>query len=69
MIEEKYIEKIEKIINKEIKKSEKGIEEWCDDNENLHVVCDEILKEFIKELGYKKIIKKYEEAQHYFWYA
>jgi hypothetical protein len=67
MIEEKYLKKLEEIIGKEIQKGSSG--EYCHDNESLHVYCDAVLLDFIKELGYKKIAEKYEEAEEYFWYA
>lgn len=32
-------------------------------------INDELIKEFIKELGYEKIAKLYDKAEDYFWYA
>ena len=68
-MEEKYLKKLEEIMKEEMHVSPKGRSIWCEDEERLHRICDEILIELIKELGYKKIVEKYEEAKFYFWYA
>lgn len=69
MIEEKYIEKIEKL-NKEfiIPETEDNYEK-CKDEEIYHVAFDGILEELLEELGYKEIVDKYKKAQEHFWYS
>lgn len=59
-IEDEYLEKLEK--NEKLMKN---------DEEELHIYCDEILLDLLEDLGYKKVVKKYEEIKerNIFWYA
>lgn len=59
-LENKYIEELEK--NEKLMKN---------DEEELHIYCDEILLDLLEDLGYKKVVKKYEEIKerNIFWYA
>ena len=65
-IEQKYLKIIE-----ELNKKYGATDEWSDivDNEGYHGEWDELITNFIKELGYKKIAKEYEKADRFFWYA
>lgn len=40
------------------------------DNEALHIYCDETILGLLKELGYKKIVKEYNKIKNKnrFWY-
>lgn len=59
-LENEYIEELEK--NEKLMKN---------DNEGLHMYCDETLLDLLEDLGYKKIVKKYREIKerNIFWYA
>ena len=41
----------------------------CDDNEKMHAHADDILIDFIRELGYKEIADLYDTMAEHFWYA
>lgn len=59
-IEDEYIEELEHIV--------KVI---GSDNEVLHIYCDETILDLLEKLGYKKVVKKYNEIKNKntFWYA
>ena len=65
-IEQKYLRMIE-----ELNKKYGANDEWNDiiDNEGYHGEWDELITNFIKELGYEEIAKEYEKADRFFWYA
>jgi hypothetical protein len=52
-LEKKYIKKIKKIED--------------EDQETAHVEADRILCQLLKELGFKKLVKKYQDIPK--WYA
>lgn len=68
-IENKYLRKLNKIKKFYIKTTPKRKEEWCVDNERLHVEIDELLIEMLVELGYTELVNKYKELECYFWYS
>ena len=61
-IEKKYLE-----IFKGIKKE--YMNRRNENNESYHYNIDETLIDFLKEIGYKKLAKAYDEASDYFWYS
>ena len=58
-IEQKYLKMIE-----ELNKKYEYMDEEC-----YHADFDELIKKFIKDLGYEKIANEYEKAEANFWYA
>lgn len=64
---ELYIHKIKEINKKYIKLYED--EEYCTDNECYHIELDELLNDLLNDIGYKEIVKMYNEAKEYFWYS
>lgn len=44
-------------------------EKYKGDNESLHIECDYILIQFLKELGFTKITELYEKLEEDFWYC
>ena len=39
------------------------------DNESYHGIMDELIVKFLRDMGYKEMADKYDEASEYFWYA
>lgn len=39
------------------------------DNEIYHEIMDDLIVEFLRDMGYTEMADKYEKAKHYFWYA
>lgn len=62
-IEEKYLKMIEELNKKH------RVKQGQVDNESYHGEWDDLIVEFLKEIGYKKIANRYEKAMEYFWYA
>lgn len=69
MIEKRYLRKFKKLREKFIYTTPKRKEESCEDNEEYHRQADNLLLELLKELGYNQLIKEYDEASYWFWYA
>lgn len=59
-IEQKYLKKMEKL-DKDFKK--------FGDNENYHAEYDDLIVEFLEEVGLEKLAKAYAKASRYFWYS
>lgn len=57
-IVEKYLKKIHSIIDK-----------YDEDSELLHIELDDLLLDFIDELGYHQIVASYLSKKDRFWYA
>lgn len=66
-IEEFYKHKF-KEINKEFISLYEN-EEYCTENESYHIILDELLLNLLNDIGYKEIVKMYNEAKKYFWYS
>lgn len=62
-LEEKYLKIIQEL-NKKHRVKENQV-----DNELYHDEWDDLIVEFLKESGYKKIAKRYEKEMEYFWYS
>ena len=62
-LEEKYLKVIEKLNKKYF------VGRYMTYSEEYHVEWDDLIIEFLKESGYKKIAKKYEKATNNFWYS
>ena len=62
-LEEKYLKIIQEL-NKKHRVKQRQV-----DNESYHGEWDDLIVEFLKESGYKKIAKRYEKAMEYFWYS
>ena len=58
---EKYLDKMEEL--------ELKFERGLFDNETYHIGYDELIIDFLKEIGYETLSKKYKEASSYFWYS
>lgn len=69
MIEKRYLRKFKKLREKFIYTTPKRKEEWCEDNDRLHIEIDELLIEMLVELGYTELVNKYKELEYYFWYS
>ena len=68
----KEIEKLYKYKFKEINKRFIGLyedEEYCKDNESYHIEIDDLLLNLLDNIGYKEIVKMYNNAKEYFWYS
>lgn len=59
-LEEHYVSKLQKLYQK-----------YKNDNEELHILCDESLLNFLEDKGFHKIVKQYREIKekNIFWYA
>lgn len=66
-IERKYKEKIEDLNKEFIKKHQN--KKYCSEQEIYHIEFDELIANFLEEMGYKEISKFYKEAKEYFWYS
>lgn len=55
--------------NLDIMFSDKIKESISGDNERDHPVCDDILLELLKELGFNKTVDEYNKVSANFWYA
>ena len=40
-----------------------------DDQEDLHIKCDNFIIEFLRKNNYKKIASLYNEISNFFWYS
>ena len=70
MIESKYLKKIRKIKKNYLYKNKDSYKKYsCRDEEVFHMELDELLVEFLLELGYIEVVKQYKELQGYFWYS
>lgn len=63
--------KKKEIENEYLKELEHNVEIVGDDNEALHIYCDETILDLLEKLGYEKVVKKYNEIRDkiIFWYA
>lgn len=71
-IEKIYLLKCEDLIKKYIKQYtdyDGELDEYCLDNETLHIEFDKILLDLLLELKFTKIIILYENIKKYFWYS
>lgn len=64
MVYEDYLEEMDKLERKLI-----DSEGECEDNEYYHVRLDDMLVNFLKDMGYKELAEKYEKASEHFWYS
>ena len=62
-INERYLTKIDEINNYFVKN------DYVLDNEGYHIEMDDLLVDFLIELGYEEIAEKYCKASEYFWYS
>ena len=62
-INEKYLEEIDETNERHVKN------DYVLDNESYHIEMDELLVNFLKELGYEEIAEKYNKASDWFWYS
>lgn len=71
-LEKIYSLKFENLIKKYIKQDtdyDGELDEYCLDNENLHIESDKILLDLLLELKFTKIITLYDNIKDYFWYS
>jgi hypothetical protein len=64
---EDYLEEMERLNKEQITEGSWGYR--CDDEEWYHRKMDEILVNFLKDMGYTEMADKYDKASEYFWYA
>lgn len=59
------------IENEYIKKLQDYAKKYKNDNEELHIYCDETLLSFLEQIGYNKIVEEYKQIknENLFWYA
>lgn len=59
-LEEQYVSELQELYQK-----------YKNDNEELHILCDECLLDFLEDKGFHKIVKQYREIKekNMFWYA
>lgn len=70
--EKAELEELYKYKIKEINKKYRSIykdEEYITDNESYHIELDDLLIDLLFDIGYKEIVKMYNEAKEYFWYS
>ena len=73
IMQDKKIKELEKInfdiLEKYLKEIHSIIDKYDDDSELLHIKFDDLLLNFIDELGYHQIVELYLLEKNNFWYA
>ena len=67
IIEEFYKYKFGEINKELLGLDEDG--EYCIDNESYHIELDDLLLNLLNDIGFKEIVKMYNNAKKYFWYS
>ena len=68
-MKEYYLEKIKEIKKKYIKQTPKRNDEYCLDNEMLHVEVDDLIVNLLENLVSHDIALEYLKVKQYFWYS
>lgn len=69
MVYEDYLEEMDKLTKELIKPETEDNFEGCEDEEYYHIKMDNILVNFLKDMGYEEMVDKYEKARKHFWYS